>query len=392
MISQSQVPAKQSGRARWPLWLVALVAFFASLIATPRAMGQDESAADLAALERAFQRVVEQVSPSVVGLRVQRRQAAPSEAADPLAPAAPAEQLIAVNGCGTVVDADGLILTNEHVVQSAVLIDASFHDGQHLPARVLAADPRSDLAILQVPRTGLQPAQMCTWNAVARGQWAVVVGNPFGLGGDGRLSVSVGVIANLGRQLPGLGETDDRFYRDMIQITAPISPGNSGGPLFSVRGELMGIVTAMHMRAAADEGVGFAIPMNPAKRAVIELLQQGRTIEYGYLGLTVRAPEQHEREWLGTDHGVIVQRVDPTGPAAEAGLSVGDALLKFDGQAILGPGQLAEWVGQCPVGRSVPLEILRARTTLAITARVARRDSERVASMREPRTVDALTE
>ena len=94
-----------------------------------------------------------------------------------------------------------------------------------------------------------------------------MIGNPFGLGRDGQLSVSVGVIANLGPQLPGLGEVDDRFYHDMLQITAPINPGNSGGPLFNIRGELIGVVTAMHTRAPADEGVGFAIPMTPGETA-----------------------------------------------------------------------------------------------------------------------------
>ena len=110
----------------------------------------------------------------------------------------------------------------------------------------------------------LPPVQIADWPDVARGSWVVALGNPYGLGADGQLSVSVGVIANLRRRLPGLGEGDDRLYSDMIHTTAAISPGNSGGPLLNLRGELVGVVTAMHTRAAGEEGAGFAVPMSPS--------------------------------------------------------------------------------------------------------------------------------
>jgi serine protease Do len=217
---------------------------------------------------------------------------------------------------------------------------------------------------------------------VARGQWAVVLGNPFGLGLDGQLSVSIGVIANLGRQLPGLGEVDDRFYNDMIQVNAAINPGNSGGPLFNIRGELIGIITAIHTRAAADEGVGFAIPMTPAKRRLIELLCQGRPIEYGYLGAVVRSPDAAEREGLGVGHGVVIQRVEPDGPAARAGLRTGDFILALEGQSVNGPAHLAELVGQSPVGATVRLELLRAGQPVTLRVTVDQRDVSRVSWMR----------
>ena len=292
------------------------------------------------------------------------------------------EQRIVVNGSGTIISEDGLILTNEHVVQGAAEIDVLLHDGQRLRGVVVAADPRSDLAILQVPRAGLRPATLCDWSTVARGQWVVVIGNPFGLGSDGQLSVSVGVIANLGRQLPGLGEVDDRFYSDMIQVTAPINPGNSGGPLFNLRGELIGIVTAMHARAAADEGVGFAIPMTPLKTRLVDALAKGRPIQYGYIGVTVRSPERGERESLGLSHGVVVQRVEPDGPAAAAGLQVGDFIVAFERQVVSGPAQLAELAGQSLVGAIVQIEIIRGGQPLSLPLTVQERDVNRVSWMR----------
>jgi S1-C subfamily serine protease len=358
---------------------IALLACAATALIAPRALGQVEQPAgiaDLGVLERAFQEVIVQVSPSVVGIRVQRQLPIADEVTSSAAH-------VTVNGSGTVLSADGLILTSEHVIQDASEIEVLFFDGQRLPALVLAADPRSDLAVLLTARADLHPAVLCDWDRVARGQWIVVLGNPFGLGRDGQASVSVGVIANLRRQLPGLGEADDRFYRDMLQITAPINPGNSGGPLFNIRGELVGVVAAMHTRSPADDGVGFAIPLSPAKRRLIELLSAGRTIDYGYLGTLVRVPGAAERAALGVGYGVVVQRVEADGPAAQAGIVAGDVLLELDGQPVTGPGQLAEVVGQTPAGSVVQLALRRGGEVLSLHATLARRDGSRVSVLRD---------
>ncbi len=367
-----------------PLWQVALLLFAISALIAPRLLaggpqaGAPNAVADLDALQRAFQEVIDQVSPSVVGIRAQRRPAS-------LDTVGPSGAHVVVNGSGTIISADGLILTSEHVVQAATDIEILFFDGQRLHALVIAADPRSDLAVLQTARADLRPAPLCDWDHVARGQWTVVLGNPFGLGRDGQLSVSVGVIANLGRELPGLGEADDRFYHDMLQITAPINPGNSGGPLFNIHGELIGVITAMHTRSPADDGVGFAIPMTPVKRRLIDELCAGRTIEYGYLGTTVRVPDAMERAALGVGHGVVVQRVEPEGPAAQAGVGVGDVILEFDGQPVTGPAQLAELVGQTPAGAVIQLSLRRGGEALARQATLERRAGSRVSAMRDGR-------
>ena len=373
------------------MWLCAALAFLLLAVFAPLHSGGDEGrggnvepAPDLGQIEQAFERVVERVSPSVVGIRVRRRYMAAVPSGQAATTGGLAEQLVTVNGSGTVIDPSGLILTNEHVVQSATEIEVFAHDGETLTATLVAADARGDLAVLKVDRDDLVPARMVDWSEVARGQWTIAIGNPYGLGSDGNLSVSVGVIANLGRRLPGLGEVDDRFYTNMIQTTAAIHPGCSGGPLFNIRGELVGVVAAMHTRAPADEGVGFAIPMTPAKRLLIQALRDGKPVVYGYIGLTVRSVEPGERQpnGLGPQVGAVVQRIDPAGPADEAGVRVGDLILRFDGQLVRGPGSLAESVGQTPPGSTVPLELRRGELRLAVHATVQRRQVSRVSWMR----------
>ncbi len=363
--------------------LLALFAPVASSGDDTPASGNDP-VADLTQIEEAFERVIEQVSPSVVGIRVQRRYVVALPTDRETTAKRRFEQLVTVNGGGTIIDRRGLILTNEHVVQSAHGIEVFFHDGQSLSATVVAADARGDLAVLKVERDDLTPARMVNWAEVARGQWTITLGNPYGLGNDGKLSAAVGVIANLGRRLPGLAEVDDRFYADMIQTTAAIHPGCSGGPLFNVRGELVGVVTAMHTRAPADEGVGFAIPMTPARRRLIDELREGKPVAYGYLGLTVRPaqPEEHQAAGLDPQVGAVVTQVDPDGPAAEVDVRAGDLILRFGGELVPGPASLAEMVGQTPPGESAAVELARGEQRLVVQATVQRRQISRVSWMR----------
>ncbi|MBK9120707.1 MAG: trypsin-like peptidase domain-containing protein [Phycisphaerales bacterium] len=343
-----------------------------------------EDTAEAAALERAFERVIATVGPGVVGIRAQRfegggdrqRERADGESGG-------SRYAVTVNGSGTVIASDGLVLTNEHVIRGAAEILVFLHDGRQLPAVLVAADVRSDLAVLRIAAQELVTLPFGDWHGVRRGQWALVVGNPFGLGNDGQLSVSVGVVANLGRQLPGLGQTDDRLYYDMIQVTAPINPGNSGGPLVNLRGELIGIITAMHTRSSADDGIGFAIPLHAATRRNISRLVAGEAIEYGYLGLVVRQPDSFERSELGTRYGVVVRYVEPEGPAAAAGVQAGDILLHFDTTPISGPAQLAAQVGGRSVGASVPVVGRRGALPLEWSIKIGPRDPERVRVLRE---------
>ncbi|MBU0639800.1 MAG: trypsin-like peptidase domain-containing protein [Planctomycetes bacterium] len=388
---QAEVSRAAAALRAVPLWVYVVALFLLLVLLAPSAtvVGGDGDvdrvpAVDLEAVQRSFEEVVARVTPSVVAIRVERRYVAVFPPAEGGAEPAGLEQLVIVNGSGTIIGSDGLILTNEHVIQSASRIELLFSDGQRLPATVVASDPRSDLAVLRVERQQLSAAKVCHWAEVARSQWAITLGNPYGLGSDGNLSVSIGVISNLGRRLPGLGEVDDRLYHNMIQTTAAINPGNSGGPLFNIRGEMIGVVTAMHTRAAADEGVGFAIPLTPSKLRIIERLSRGEAVEYGYLGVTVGTPSANERRSAGLDAdvGVIVQVVEPDGPAALAGVCAGDLIVRFAEQVVRNPGHLAERLGEVPVGVRIPVELRRDGKRLVTMTSVERREVSHVSWMR----------
>jgi serine protease Do len=346
-----------------------------SLAAGSRAGSDPEAFADLQALQSAFEQIVQRVAPSVVGVRTRRVQAM-SFLEDQAQEAGRAfEQIQIINGAGS-------ILTNEHLLRGAVEVEVILHDGSVHAADIVATDPRSDLAVIRVPGFALPAVPTCDWSSVRRGQWSLALGNPFGLGSDGRLSVSVGVISNLERALPGLGEVDDRLYADMIQTTAAIHPGNSGGPLLNIRGELVGVVTAVHARGIDDQGVGFAIPINPARQRIIEQLLEGRCPEHGYLGVTVRELLEEEQAGAGPSGGVLVEDLDPDGPAAKAGVRRGDILSHYNDQAIIQPLRLAELVDQTVPGQIATLRLRRGGQPLALTVTVGRREPSRVQYLR----------
>jgi S1-C subfamily serine protease len=176
----------------------------------------------------------------------------------------------------------------------------------------------------------------------------------------------------------------------MIQVTAPIHPGNSGGPLFNLAGEVTGIITAMHTRGPSDEGIGFAIPLSPFKQHVIRTLAAGQTVAYGYAGMTARAANPAERETLGGRPAVVVQKLESGGPAAAAGLRVGDIILGYGGVTVTGPGQMAELVGQTPVGTPVRVHFHRGPSgrdappaePLEVELIVGKREASRVSWLR----------
>jgi serine protease Do len=327
-------------------------------------------------LESSFQQVIDQAMPSVVSLRVQRRAAVPVATIEDDGASRPlmSQSVTVVNGSGMVISPDGLILTNDHVVQGADRIDVIFSD----------ADARTDLAILSCGRTGLTPVRFCDAQNLHRGQWSIAIGNPLGIGRDGQLSASVGVISNVSRDLPGLGEEDDRRYVDMVQTTAPISPGNSGGPLFNLQGEVIGVVTAMYVRNGSDEGLAFAIPVSQRLRRTLAELLQGNPIDYGYLGLTVRDFAEGEVSPGGDvpGTGVLVIDLDSAGPAARSGLQIGDAIVAYAGEPVRTAAMLVDRVERTPVGTPVSVEFLRNGERKGLTIRAARREARQIAALR----------
>ncbi|MDB5297552.1 MAG: 2-alkenal reductase, partial [Phycisphaerales bacterium] len=296
---------------------------------------------DAPKLERQFEAVARRVVGSVVAISAVDSPVASDEVqhagrTNPDKLNAALESQDRTVGTGLVVAAEGYILTNEHVVGRAAQIWVTTDDRKVYPAVVVGSDPRADLAVLKVPAAGLRPVAFAAAPA-RRGQWAIAIGNPYGLAGDGELAVSVGVVSAVGRSLPKLSGREDRLYQDLIQTTAQINPGNSGGPLFDAAGDVIGVNCAVVLPVKQTNGIGFAIPAGPRLRAVVDRLVAGREVTYAYLGVrtTTAAPADCTAAGLPVDAGgARVDYVEAGSPAAAAGLRAGDIVTALAGAAV----------------------------------------------------------
>ena len=270
-------------------------------------------------------------------------------------------------GSGVIIDERGLILTNEHVVADAEKITVTLSDGREFEGAVKGKDVRSDLAVVKIDAKKLAAAPLGDSSTVETGQWAVALGNPFGLMGAGpstravgaEPTLTVGVISALRRQLPRASR-QDRDYSDLIQTDAAINPGNSGGPLLNLQGEVIGINVAILTSSRGFEGIGFAIPVNKAK-TILEDLIEGKKVIYGWLGIQIQDITDDVSEYYGLAdrEGVVVYQVLPESPASRAGMKDGDIVKAFDGQPIHHSRELIDRVSGAKAGRKVALEILR---------------------------------
>ena len=299
--------------------------------------------ADDAALLDAYSRtvidVVDSVSPAVVRLDVK-----PSEQARQ-----------GGSGSGVIVSPDGLVLTNSHVVGGTSRIRATTADGQSLTAHVVGDDPDTDLALLRVNESVTLPfAPLGDSRHLRRGQLVIAIGNPLGF----ESTVTAGVVSALGRSLRA---RTGRLIDDLIQTDAALNPGNSGGPLVSSRGEVVGINTAIIMGA---QGICFAIAANTAKFVLGELVRHGR-VRRAYIGISAAktALPRRLRHEAGVvqESAVVVAGVEPTSPADRAGLVAGDMLLSLDGQAVTGADDLIRILTGEKIGHKVEIELLRER-------------------------------
>ena len=265
-------------------------------------------------------------------------------------------------GSGFVIDPSGVIVTNTHVIDGGYEIIATFSDGDQLPAHVIAADRVSDVALLKVDPP--KPLPAITWGdsaAVQVGDPVLAIGNPLGVG----LSVSGGIVSALNRDI---SETP---YDDYIQIDASINHGNSGGPLFNLSGQVIGINTAIISPTAGSAGLGFAIPSKDALFVIGRLKEYG-WLRPGYLGLTVQQVTPEIAAALGTEspHGAIVADVAEGGPAAAAGMEIGDIILRYNGQTPPDERALLREIGETAPGQAVTLSIERAGVGLDLHATV----------------------
>ena len=279
-------------------------------------------------------------------------------------------------GSGVIIDPEGYILTNEHVVADAEKITVTLSDGREFTGAVKGKDPRSDLAVVKIDAKKLTAASLGDSSAVRSGQWAIALGNPYGLMGAGpsaratgaEPTLTVGVISALNRQLPRTSR-QDRDYSELIQTDAAINPGNSGGPLLNLQGEVIGINVAILTSSRGFEGIGFAIPVNKAKN-ILNALIEGKKVVYGWLGIQIQDITQDVAEYYGlADHdGVLVYQVLQDSPASKAGLKDGDIIKVFDGQAIHHSRELIDHVSSTKAGKRVSVDILREgkRQTLQV--------------------------
>ena len=267
-------------------------------------------------------------------------------------------------GTGFIVQKDGVIMTNDHVIEGADQILVQFSDERRVTARVAGRDPRTDIAVLKVDAGELPAIPLGDSDALEVGDWVVAIGNPFGLSH----TVSAGIVSAKGRGRDDV-PLDPSGYYSFIQTDASINPGNSGGPLLNLRGEVVGMNSAI--RGGGAQGIGFAIPINMVKQILPTLLRDGH-LTRSALGIRIRdsrdlTPEDRRELELGDEKGVVVEAIEPNGPAAKAKLEVGDLIVAFDGQPI-DRSSLLQWrASTTGVGKTASLRVIRGGKPLDLS-------------------------
>lgn len=253
-------------------------------------------------------------------------------------------------GSGFIVSADGLILTNAHVVRDAQEVMVKLTDRREFPAKVLGSDPKTDVAVLKIEAKNLPALKLGSSKDLRVGEWVLAIGSPFGF----ENSVSAGVVSAKGRALP------DETFVPFIQTDVAVNPGNSGGPLFNARGEVVGINSQIYSQSGGYQGISFAIPIEVATR-VQQQIQGGGKARHARLGVTIQDVNQSFADSFKLERpaGALVAGVEAGGPAAQAGLRSGDVVLKFNDQPIVASSDLPALLGQATPGETATLEIWR---------------------------------
>jgi serine protease Do/serine protease DegQ len=304
--------------------------------------------------------MLENVTPAVVNIategRVKQRQS--PLFSDPFfrhffkIPDQPVERKTSSLGSGVIVDSErGLVLTNHHVIANAIQITITMRDGRQVEAEIVGADPKTDIAVLKIPTENLTALKTADSNELKVGDFVVAIGNPFGLG----QTVTSGIISALSRSGLGIEE-----YEDFIQTDASINPGNSGGALVNLRGELVGINTAIFSQSGASHGIGFAIPINLALRIAEQILETGE-VKRGFLGVSIQdiSPSLAEAFGLDKKNGALINKVLKDSPADKAGLQPGDVVISIDGKKVRNANDVRNRIGLLPVGEKIQFKLLR---------------------------------
>lgn len=321
--------------------------------------------------------VVKRVEPAVVLINTSQtvRTEVPDEFNDPFfrrffggaIPSQPQERVRSGIGSGFVINANGQILTNSHVVNNADTVTVSFSDGRSVEGKVLGEDPLTDVAVVQVPVNNLPTVELASSAQVQVGQWAIAIGNPLGL----EETVTVGVVSAIDRSSSDIGAAGKRV--GFIQTDAAINPGNSGGPLLNARGQVIGVNTAIIQGA---QGLGFAIPIDTAMRIAEQLITKGR-VEHPFVGIEMvpLTPEIKQRlnnrrnsnVRIEADQGVLIVRVVRGSPADKAGLRPGDVIQSVNNQPVTKAEQVQQQIEKSGVGSQLPMTVQRGGQTAQLT-------------------------
>ena len=329
---------------------------------------------DLKALEDAFVKLADDVRPSVVAIRTYT--VYDSHVSDSGTITAPLNQ-----GSGFILDTNGSIATNHHLIAGADLVTVTLSTGQRYDAEVRQIDRRSDLAVVHVDADRLTPIRRGDAGGVKVGQWAFACGNPFGLANhDGRASMTFGLINALGREITDRLDADQRlyYYGNLIETTAAINPGSSGGPLFNIGGEVIGVVTAIETASGVSEGTGFAIPINDSTWRILTTLASGEPVRYGFIGVNIGdVPQPRSRVVAHTlaHRGAMITAIRPAdGPAGKAGLLANDVVTQVDGTLVEDSDHLVRLIQYSPVDSEVEITYMRKGVKRKTTVKLADRD------------------
>ena len=371
---------------------VASIAMAAAAPAPPGAVSPSAATApsNLSASRRpAIVTAAERVSPAVVSVSVVSTRLVRSdpfggllhdEFWDRFYPPQLYKEKVPGLGSGVIVDPKGLVLTNAHVVSNAEQITVTLTDGRQLPAKVLGASGTYDLAVLKIDGQGLPAAPLGDSDALLVGEWAIAIGNPFGfLLNDPQPTVTAGVISATRRDIKSEATSSGStsVYKNMIQTDAAINPGNSGGPLVNADGEVVGINTFIFTQGGGSLGIGFAIPINLARRVVAEIDKYGR-VRAAWPGMQVQAVTPYLAQRLGYRDvaGLVVTRIEPSGPAAKAGVRVGDRIRKVNGTVTNSVDDALRSIYGASVGDELKLTLERDDRTFDVAVKLAEMPKE----------------
>jgi serine protease Do len=294
----------------------------------------------------------------------------------PFGHSGPQARAVEARGSGFIVNETGTIVTNNHVVKNAKSVSVTLDDGTTLPAKVIGTDARTDIAVLRVDaHKSLPYIQLGNSENVKPGEWVIAMGNPFGLGG----SVTAGIVSAQGRDI---GEGP---YDHFIQIDAPINQGNSGGPLFTQNGKVIGMNTAILSPSGGSIGIGFAIPSDTIKTVVAQLEKTGK-VTRGYIGVEAQQVTQTMAKAmnLGQDSGALIAGVQDDTPASKAGIQPGDVITSVNGKAVKNPRDLAVDIAGVQPGDDAKLQVLRDGQNKTVSVKVGQLPGEQMAKNESP--------